>query len=130
MTGEQRRDGLKAGLQAILGHELRMPARSVDVEQPFPEMGLDSMMAMTVLKQTQQLAGIDLSASMLWNHPTIAQLANHLAELLEPDLEPDNVPVSPLEDTDDDAGGLGGGVLDELFESVESAPGRSESSSL
>lgn len=126
MTGEQRRDGLKAGLQAILGHELRMPARSVDVEQPFPEMGLDSMMAMTVLKQTQQLAGIDLSASMLWNHPTIAQLANHLAELLEPDEEP----VSPLQDSNDDADSLGGGVLDELFESVESAPGRSESSSL
>ncbi|MFN8225880.1 MAG: type I polyketide synthase [Mycobacterium sp.] len=126
MTGDQRRDGLKAGLQAILGHELRMPARSVDVEQPFPEMGLDSMMAMTVLKQTQQLAGIDLSASMLWNHPTIAQLANHLAELLEPDEEP----VSPLQDSNDDADSLGGGVLDELFESVESAPGRSESSSL
>ncbi len=103
-----------------------MPARSVDVEQPFPEMGLDSMMAMTVLKQTQQLAGIDLSASMLWNHPTIAQLANHLAELLEPDEEP----VSPLQDSNDDADSLGGGVLDELFESVESAPGRSESSSL
>ena len=116
---------MRAGLQAILGHELRMPARSVDVDQPFPEMGLDSMMAMTVLKQTQQLAGIDLSASMLWNHPTITALAAHLAELLEPDEEPD----SPLEMSDDEVG-LGGGVLDELFESVESAPGRSESSNL
>ena len=124
MTADERHEGLKAGLQGILAHELRMPARSVDVDQPFPEMGLDSMMAMSVLKQTQQLAGIDLSASMLWNHPTIALLATHLADLLAPDEEPETVQSADQVEAD-----LGGGVLDELFESVESAPARSESSS-
>ncbi len=126
MTADERHERLQAGLQGILAHELRMPARAVNVDQPFPEMGLDSMMAMTVLKQTQQLAGIDLSASMLWNHPTIALLATHLGDLLAPDEEPESPPDAAGQgDTD-----MGGGVLDELFESVESAPGRSESSSL
>jgi aryl carrier-like protein len=99
-----------------------MPARSVDVEQPF-QLGLDSMMAMTVLKQTQQLAGTDL-ASMLWNHPTIAQLANHLAEP-GTGLEPVKPALKITTTTPDSAAGCW-----TTCSSVESAPGRSESSSL
>ena len=48
MTADERHEGLKAGLQGILAHELRMPARSVDVDQPFPRWDSDSMMAMSV----------------------------------------------------------------------------------
>ena len=36
LTGGQAVQMVKAGLQAILGHELRMPARSVDVEHIEP----------------------------------------------------------------------------------------------
>jgi len=127
MSAEERRGELAIRLQAILAHELRMPPSAVDVDRPFPELGLDSMMAMTVLKQAQQAAGVDLSASMLWNHPTVALLAAHLAELLEPQQV---VSESP----DDNAADLTldsvGGVLDELFDSVESASARSESGRL
>ena len=84
IPAENRCNELTIRLRAILARELRMPASAVDVDQPFPELGLDSMMAMTVLKQTQQLAGIDLSASMLWNHPTISSLAAYIAEMLAP----------------------------------------------
>lgn len=115
---EDRRQGLAIGLQDILAGELRMPPNAVDVDRPFPELGLDSMMAMTILKKAQQLAGIDLSASMLWNHPTITLLAAHLAELLEPL----HVPGSGDDGgADEEADVAGGGVLDELFDSVESS---------
>jgi hypothetical protein len=80
------------------------------------------MMAMAVLKETQQLAGIDLSASMLWNHPTIASLAAYLAEMLAPQQVPQEDDVDPPLDS-------AGSVLDELFDNAESASAGSESGS-
>ncbi len=125
MPTDQRRGELMVRLQAILARELRTSAASVDVDQPFPEMGLDSMIAMTVLKETQLLVGVDLSASMLWNHPSISALATHLVGLLASRYaEPD----STAGQDDDDLGfGSSGGVLDELFDQVESASTGSES---
>jgi phthiocerol/phenolphthiocerol synthesis type-I polyketide synthase D len=78
------------------------------------------MMAMTVLKETQKLIGIDLSANMLFNHPTISSLAAYVAGLLAP-------PEVPEEDTADLTADSAGSVLDELFDSVESASAGSES---
>jgi hypothetical protein len=77
------------------------------------------MMAMTVLRETQKL-GIDLSANMLFNHPTISSLAGYLAALLAP-------AEVPEEDTADLAHDSASSVLDELFDSVESATAGSES---
>ena len=124
MSAEARCSELTVRLQAILARALRMPASAVDVDKPFPELGLDSMMAMTVLKEAQKLADVDLSASMLWNHPTISLLAAYVAEMLEP-LEEEA--QSLLESDEYPAFDSVGGVLDELFGSVESASTGSES---
>ena len=78
------------------------------------------MMAMTVLKETQQLVGIDLSATMLWNHPTISSLAGYVAEILSPPEEPEEIDVDLTLDATSS-------VLDALFDSVESAEAGSES---
>ena len=97
-----------------------MPASTIGVDQPFPELGLDSMMAMTVLRETQQLVGVDLSANKLFNHPTISSLAAYLAEMLEPQ-------QVPQEDEATSRSTRKSSVLDELFDSVESASAGSES---
>ncbi|MET0896299.1 MAG: SDR family NAD(P)-dependent oxidoreductase, partial [Mycobacterium sp.] len=120
---------LASRIQAILAHELRMPPAAVDVDRPFPELGLDSMMAMAVLKETQKSAGLDLSASMLWNHPTVSLLAEYLAELLAPQEEPTSRYEIDREADGDLMFDSVGSVLDELFDSVESASARSESGS-
>jgi len=119
LSAEDRLSELETRLRTILGRELRMSASAINVDQPFPELGLDSMMAMTVLRQTQKLVGIDLSANMLFNHPTIASLATYVADLLAPQ----EVPQEEAPDLID----AGGGVLDELFDQVESASAGSES---
>jgi phthiocerol/phenolphthiocerol synthesis type-I polyketide synthase D len=119
LSAEDRLSELETRLRTILGRELRMSASAINVDQPFPELGLDSMMAMTVLRQTQKLVGIDLSANMLFNHPTIASLATYVADLLAPAEVPAEEPAELLES--------GSGVLDELFDSVESASAGSES---
>jgi phthiocerol/phenolphthiocerol synthesis type-I polyketide synthase D len=124
IPADDRSSELATRLRAILARELRTPASAVNMDQPFPELGLDSMMAMTVLKETQQLVGIELSATMLWNHPTISSLAAYLAEMLAPQ-------QVPQEDRDEDGADLtfdsSSSVLDELFDSVESASASNES---
>ena len=122
MPAEDRLSKLVIELRAILARELRMQASKIGVDQPFPELGLDSMMAMTVLRETQQLVGVDLSANKLFNHPTISSLAAYLAEMLEPQ-------QVPQDDEADEPFDAQGSVLDELFDSVESASAGSESGS-
>jgi acyl carrier protein len=111
---------LQVRLQAILARELGTPPAAVRVDQPFPELGLDSMMAMTVLREAKKLTGVDLSATMLWNHPTVAGLAEFVTELLAPQRQSQEAEVPPQPEP-------AGGLLDELFDSVESVPAHSES---
>ncbi len=120
LSAEDRLSELQTRVRAILARELRMSASAVKVDQPFPELGLDSMMAMTVLRETQKLVGINLSANMLFNHPTIAALASYVAGLLTPAEMPEDATAESAADS-------ASSVLDELFDSVESASASSES---
>jgi phthiocerol/phenolphthiocerol synthesis type-I polyketide synthase A len=101
---------LQNGLRGILATELRIPEGDVEIDLPFAEMGLNSVMAMSIRREVEQLAGLELSVTMLWNHPTIASFASYLAKQLVPQ---DNSEV------DGDAVD-GSSVLDSLFDSVES----------
>jgi phthiocerol/phenolphthiocerol synthesis type-I polyketide synthase A len=109
---------LEAGLRAILARELQLPEAELALDRPFAEFGLNSVMAMSVRRDTEQFVGIELSATMLFNYPTIVVLAEHLAKKLLPHTDSDN---------DSDAlGDSDSSVLDDLFDSVESAPAGSE----
>jgi phthiocerol/phenolphthiocerol synthesis type-I polyketide synthase A len=109
---------LEAGLRAILARELRMSEAELDLNRPFAELGLNSVMAMSVRRETEQFVGIELSATMLFNHPTIVTLAAYLAKKL--------LPHSESDDDIDQLGDSASSVLNELFDSVESAPAGSE----
>ncbi|MBV8181453.1 MAG: acyltransferase domain-containing protein, partial [Mycobacterium sp.] len=109
---------LEAGLRTILARELHMPEADLALDLPFAELGLNSVMAMSVRRDTEQFVGIELSATMLFNYPTIVALAEHLAKKLLPQTDSDN-DIDALGDSD-------GSVLDDLFDSVESAPAGSE----
>jgi phthiocerol/phenolphthiocerol synthesis type-I polyketide synthase B len=124
MPAENLLSELQTRMRAILARELGMAAPAVDMDRPFPELGLDSMMAMTVLREVKRLLGIDLSASMLWDHPTISSLAAYLADVLAAQVALDDGSEEDGSDTTFDAGSS---LLDELFDSVESAPAGGES---
>ncbi|MDT5191107.1 MAG: phthiocerol/phenolphthiocerol synthesis type-I polyketide synthase, partial [Mycobacterium sp.] len=118
MSAESILGELEIGLHAILARELGMPESAVDRDRPFPELGVDSMMAMTFLREAKQSMGIDLSATMLWDHPTISSLAARLAEMLSPQGESDGGSKNGAVDVTPDSASS---VLDSLFDSVESA---------
>ena len=104
---------LENGLRAILAHELRLPEAELESDVPFAELGLNSVMAMSIRRDAEKLAGIELSATMLWNHPTVAALATHLADKIAPQAS---------EDVDDEFETESDGLLDSLFDDVESSP--------
>jgi len=103
---------LEAELKGILSRELGLPVADIDVNRPFAELGLNSVMAMSIRRDSERLLGIELSATMLWNHPTIAGLTIYLAKKL--------VPEQDSGDGSDLLPDSAGSVLDELFGSVES----------
>jgi phthiocerol/phenolphthiocerol synthesis type-I polyketide synthase A len=109
---------LETGLRSILARELQMPEAELAGDLPFAELGLNSVMAMSVRRDTEQFVGIELSATMLFNYPTIVALAEHLAKKLLPQTDSNNE-IDALNDS-------GGSVLDDLFDSVESTPAGSE----
>lgn len=112
MPADERTRELESTLRDILARQLAMPPSAVQADRPFPELGLDSMMSMAVLRETREVVGVELSATMLWNHPTVTSLAAHLTELLAP------VPGDPAA-LEDDVSEPDGGLLDALFDSVD-----------
>jgi acyl transferase domain-containing protein len=120
MNRQQTVAELRTRLRAILARELGMPETAVDFEAAFPELGLDSMMAMNLLRDAKQLVRIDLSATMLWNNPSIAQMAAFVAEELAPQQQAvdEHEPEVTL-DSEEDADSFS--VLDDLFDSIESS---------
>jgi phthiocerol/phenolphthiocerol synthesis type-I polyketide synthase A len=102
---------VETGLRAILVRELQLPEPELESDRPFAELGLNSVMAMSVRREVEQLAGIELSATMLWNYPTVAALTAHLVEKLSPRVESGDAPDTPPSSQ----------VLDALFDHVESA---------
>ena len=118
MPADEVRSELQTGLRAILARELHLAEADLDLDRPFAEYGLNSVMAMSVRRDTELFVGIELSATMLFNYPTIVALAEHLAKKVSPQPESDSE-IDVLGDSD-------GGVLSELFAHVESAPAGSE----
>ncbi|MEZ0340962.1 acyltransferase domain-containing protein [Mycobacterium sp. pV006] len=110
MSPDEVRAELQQGLRTILASELRIAETEVEVDLPFAELGLNSVMAMSIRQKAEQLVGLQLSATMLWNHPTIGSLAEFLAEKLLP---ADSDDTEFADDSSDS-------VLDSLFDSVES----------
>jgi NAD(P)-dependent dehydrogenase (short-subunit alcohol dehydrogenase family)/acyl carrier protein len=83
----QRRDVLEAEIAqrvcAVLG--LTGPLRA---DLPFRQLGMDSLMAVTVRNALAAALDRRLPATILFDHPTVAALADELARALGRDLEP------------------------------------------
>lgn len=112
MSAGERTDRLRDSLRAILARELQLPDDDLVADRPFAELGLNSLTAMSIRREAEALVGQPLSVTMLWNHPTIAELGSYLAELL-----------GPPQASDDEAAAASPvvSVLDSLLDSAESS---------
>lgn len=73
-------------LAAKVAAQLQIEPGEVDVTSPLRDYGLDSIAVFNVTGELAERLGRDLTATLLWDFPTIDALARHLAE---PDKSPD-----------------------------------------
>ncbi|MBR7676654.1 acyltransferase domain-containing protein, partial [Streptomyces daliensis] len=71
-------DEVRSTLAGVLG----TPDTGVDPHRPLSEMGVDSIMTVTLRRQLQRLTGLPLPPTLLWNRPTATAIADFLTEQL------------------------------------------------
>ena len=80
---EQRRELLETYLQETLGKVLKLATRKIDRERPLGSMGLDSLMGLEFVRRLSNALQIAVPATVVFNYPTIQQLALHLLRRLQ-----------------------------------------------
>lgn len=73
---------LRATLTELLARELRMPPAEVLGDLPLLQYGLDSISALTISGELEELLDIELDSTLLWDCPTLDHLASFLDDTL------------------------------------------------
>lgn len=67
-----------AWLHDLLAQELKIDASRLDADTPFQQYGMDSiLLAQVIVSMDRHLAGVSVDPSIILEHPTLRQLANH-----------------------------------------------------
>jgi len=61
--------------------------KKINPSTPFQDLGLSSILALELKVRLEQVVGFHLRATMVWNYPTINELASHIFELIKPPLQ-------------------------------------------
>ncbi|MGC9443213.1 type I polyketide synthase, partial [Streptomyces sp. WG5] len=90
---------LRGHVAAVLGH--RSPDH-IETDQAFKQLGFDSLTAVELRNGVASATGLNLPATLVFDYPTIAALADHLAGLLGDPLPSVGIvgpqPVAPVDD--------------------------------
>lgn len=68
--------------QKKLSQLYSLDTSSIEVHQPISSYGLDSMNAMAIAGELEEMLDIELPATLLWDYPTIAKAASYIEYLL------------------------------------------------
>lgn len=86
MAGAEREefvlDLVRGGVAAVLG---RSDASAIDPEQPFRELGFDSLTAVEMRNRLSTMSGVPLPATSVFDHPTPSKLAAFLLSRIATD---------------------------------------------
>jgi acyl transferase domain-containing protein/NADPH:quinone reductase-like Zn-dependent oxidoreductase/NAD(P)-dependent dehydrogenase (short-subunit alcohol dehydrogenase family)/acyl carrier protein len=80
---KQARGLLRGVVAGQLAAVLRLRPEQLPASKPFRSLGLDSLMGLELRNRLERALELKLSASVIWNYPTIDQLCAYLAEQLQ-----------------------------------------------
>ena len=70
---------IEAWLVRALAKSLRVDEKLIDPARPFAELGIDSVAAVELSGDLEDWLGKKVAPTVVWDYPTIALLAAHLA---------------------------------------------------
>jgi polyketide synthase 2 len=85
-AGLARRTALEVFLSDHIRAVLRLGDNAVDPQTPLKALGFDSLLAMELRVRLESAFGVRLASNFVWQHPTLAALAEGLAQLIDLDL--------------------------------------------
>ena len=80
MTRYATVDEIETWLIARIAELTQTPPGAIDPDRPMEAYGLTSVMAVGMSADLEDWLGITIEATIVWDHPTVAGLARHLAE--------------------------------------------------
>lgn len=82
-SAEQRCLWLERFLREQIGRVTGLAPARIDPERAMTDFGLNSVMAVELKRELESLLAIELSATLVWNYPSVNVLAAHLAHTLQ-----------------------------------------------
>ncbi|MFQ4144538.1 acyl carrier protein [Chlorogloeopsis sp. ULAP02] len=79
----QTAEAIQNWLVVQLAERLNIEPDELDIDLPFDNYNLNSNEALALLNKLEKWLGRSLSPTIVWNYPTIATLAERLAEETE-----------------------------------------------
>jgi acyl carrier protein len=73
-------DAIRDWCVEYLARTLDLPGQTIDTDMTFARMGLDSANSVFLLVELEDWLGVELTPDLLFEHPTICELARHLVE--------------------------------------------------
>ena len=70
-------------LRKLLAHELQLSESEIDDEAQFVDLGLDSIVGVTWVRKINETYGLEIEATKVYSHPTLAQLSRHVKDEAE-----------------------------------------------
>ncbi|MFG3712984.1 beta-ketoacyl synthase N-terminal-like domain-containing protein [Micromonospora sp. NPDC047730] len=81
LDGTELAEHMVQAVRSVVAGEMKAAETDVDPHRPLLEMGLDSIMAVSIRRRLEQGLRLSLPSTLLWRHPTVTAVAGHLADL-------------------------------------------------
>jgi acyl carrier protein len=75
LASGERRDALTVWLRQQVAAVLRLEAERIPIDKTLRSLGLDSLMALELRNRLERHLGLTLSATLVWNYPTVSAMA-------------------------------------------------------
>jgi acyl carrier protein len=83
VSTEERRAALEAVIRDNVARVVKLAPERISLDQPLAALGINSVMSLELRSRLERELGLRLSATLIWNYPTIREAAPFLAAKMD-----------------------------------------------